>query len=639
MIQILTLSLSGTLLGLLLMLFRRICRNRLPSTLFYGAWLLVLLRLLLPLPGVLPALRNAGNTGNIQSTATAVSDEQPTLDYARGQTADVSGINIGDNGEQSALIGDGREVSVMEASPDAASADSAAVQETSGNRVIDRAGDLLTAAIRSLDKDGIWLWIWLAGALLALALKVASYVRFQKALKPTLQEADEGIAEVFRGFKQKRKPLLTCSRAVQTPMLVGLFHPAIVLPDSPMDDEMAANVLRHELMHYRRGDLLWKWASVAAFSIHWFNPLMSLFRREMDRVCELSCDECVLRHLDRAEAMGYGETLLDLAASHALPAGVVATTLGSEKRDLKERLEQIMKYKMQSRRMLAMSLALLLGFGICAAALAPQQSLAASENETQQETDDESEVQIPEGVTEETENTEITENIENTENTGTDVRQVTVSTVDEFLAAIAPDTTIFLTAGEYDLSDASDYGENLENGRYTWREAGDGDELVISGVTGLSVIFEGNPEEAVIMAEPRYANVLTFEDCEDITLRGFTAGHTEEPGQCVGGVLKFDGNDDVNVRDCVLYGCGVMGITAENSSDITVTDTEIRECSNGAVSFTACRGILMNGCDIHSCGEETIASRVIEFKNCYGAVIAGSDIYENYSAQFLTSSL
>lgn len=63
-----------------------------------------------------------------------------------------------------------------------------------------------------------------------------------------------------------------------------------------------------------RHDLLYKWLTAAVTSLHWFNPLMYLVRREVARRCELSCDEAVLHTLDQRGRRRYGETLLALAA-------------------------------------------------------------------------------------------------------------------------------------------------------------------------------------------------------------------------------------------------------------------------------------------------------------------------------------
>ena len=52
---LLALTLSGSVLTLLLLGLRYSVLRRMPSTVYYYAWLLVLLRFALPLPGLIPA--------------------------------------------------------------------------------------------------------------------------------------------------------------------------------------------------------------------------------------------------------------------------------------------------------------------------------------------------------------------------------------------------------------------------------------------------------------------------------------------------------------------------------------------------------------------------------------------------------
>ena len=177
--------------------------------------------------------------------------------------------------------------------------------------------------------------------------------------------------------------------------------------------------------------------------------------------------------------------------------------------------------------------------------------------------------------------------------------KVHVMTVDEFLAAIAPDTTIYLEPGVYDLSTAAGCGVT-ETDRYRWDLRFDGPSLVITGVDGLTIEGAG-AESVTIAAVPRYADVLGFERCAGLTLRGFTAGHTEEKGYCTGGVLYFDLCDDAVIDDCALFGCGIMGITASNCDDMNVSNTEIYDCEYGAVTLNDSNAVFDN-CDIHDNG-------------------------------------
>lgn len=173
---------------------------------------------------------------------------------------------------------------------------------------------------------------------------------------------------------------------------------------------------------------------------------------------------------------------------------------------------------------------------------------------------------------------------------------VTVTTADEFLAAIAPDTEIIVDAQLIDFSEASDYGKIVSGQYYYWNEAFDGPELYIDGVTNLTIRGSGEDRGAnVISSVPRYSNVLTFQNCSNIMVQGLTAGHTEEPGSCTGGVLRFLNSQDILVEDCGLFGCGTLGVIGYSSKNMQIINNEIYECSIGGVEFTNCDDVNVDG--------------------------------------------
>ena len=389
-------------------------------------------------------------------------------------------------------------------------------------------------------------------------------------------------------------------------MLLGVVRPMVVLPEREYTEQMLEDILRHELTHYRRGDVVHKWFAVAVYSLHWFNPITLLVRRELERECELSCDERLLRDMDRNEKQSYGETLLSLAATRALPRQVVATTLVTEKRNLKERLEHIMRFKRKGPATIALAMALLLLLCGCGAVAGPQTTAAPETAATAAPAPDKAA-----GGT------------------------VNVSTVDEFLAAIGPDTTIVFAPGMYDLSKAADYGKTGGE-YYSWTESYDGPELTISKVTGLTLRAQEDTEgDVTISAVPRYADVLYFKGCKDIALYDLTVGHTQEPGQCAGGVLNFDYCDNVLVNDCELYGCGIMGVQAKQCRTLHVTDTHIYDCSYGAVQLESCRDVLFDDCEIDGCYAYT---GLFEFIGCTECAVINSEISQNTAFRLVYSS-
>ncbi|MBR3238255.1 MAG: right-handed parallel beta-helix repeat-containing protein [Oscillospiraceae bacterium] len=223
---------------------------------------------------------------------------------------------------------------------------------------------------------------------------------------------------------------------------------------------------------------------------------------------------------------------------------------------------------------------------------------------------------------------------------------VRVSTVDELLAAIAPNTVIELAPGEYDLSTAANYGSKSDSPYYSWNSVwGDEDgkiraELVIQGVDGLTLRGSGL-EKTRIAAVPRYANVMKFIGCRKLALSNLTAGHTTEPGFCSGGVLYFENCTGTGIDACGLYGCGTIGVYASDCSDLTVANSRIYECSFNAVNVCQCRNVRIENCDICKHGKRKETGAGIALFDAYyseGFTVHGCRIYDNVSQMLLQSS-
>ena len=584
MTTLFALTLSGSALALLLFVLRLLFRKKIPNTVYYYAWLLVLLRFMLPLPGLI-------RTGDAERTETP----KPA--------AVITSVPV--EYEETVFV---REIEPAAKSP-AGEVSPVVVQETETPAPDEAAQAAKPAASIDWRSPVLWLSLWASGAAVCFLVTVISYARFSIRLSGSLEKPDVFIRTLYASIPG-HKPALYGSPVVKTPMMCGVFHPRIILPVQCGDEETLLNILRHELMHYRRRDTLYKWFSVAVLSLQWFNPLSWLIRREIDRACELSCDEMLLQSMDRAEKQSYGNTLLNMAASSSLPAGVVATTFSTEKKNLKERLEQIMHYKKGGARTLAAVLALVLLAG-CGVVAGPAMTSSPKEPELPEETRD----------------------------------VVKVSSMDELLAAIGPDTVIELAAGEYDLSTASNYGKDSHSSYYSWNEVWGEEgqtnaELVIHNVDGLTLRGAGL-EETTIAAVPRYANVIRFINCRDLEVADLTAGHTMEPGFCSGGVLRLESCGDVSVTGCGLYGCGTIGVDAMDTVALKVFGCHIYECSYEAVNLSTCRDVRIENCSVyrHGTREGTGGANAL-FAAYYsdGVVISSNDIYENAAQGVLNLS-
>ena len=311
---ILSMSLSASLLAIILLAVRPLTKNRLPKSVQYCLWVIVLLRLLLPMSFDGSLMDRLFYGSRIITTA----DYQTEAIMPEGAAAGSGDANT--EAVQNAGSGGG------------ANAESAGLPEN------------LKDAFPRLS-----MLFWLAGALLSLSASLAGYARFLKHLKKANTKATVGENEMLNGLLMGRGGVsLARNRFAATPMLIGIFRPCIIIPDMRYTDNQLENILLHEITHMRRYDIAVKWLALIAVSVHWFNPLAYLIRRELSEDCELACDEAVILAFSPEEKQAYGETLI-VASGVGYPAGVLQATMCEEKRNLKERLLSIMKHKKVSK--------------------------------------------------------------------------------------------------------------------------------------------------------------------------------------------------------------------------------------------------------------------------------------------------
>lgn len=168
-----------------------------------------------------------------------------------------------------------------------------------------------------------------------------------------------------------------------------------------------------------------------------------------------------------------------------------------------------------------------------------------------------------------------------------------VSTAGEFLEAIAPDVVIELAPGTYNLTEyLREASDNVSD--YVARTFTDGWQAEIHEVERLT-IRGAKVGKVEVVSEPRYSDVLYFNDCSDIVIENITFGHTIEQGNCEGAVLAFDYCRKISLDSLDLYGCGTYGVVADHTVGIALKDCIIRECSYGIVDLI-CSDTIFEGC-------------------------------------------
>ena len=214
-------------------------------------------------------------------------------------------------------------------------------------------------------------------------------------------------------------------------------------------------------------------------------------------------------------------------------------------------------------------------------------------------------------------------------------QEITVSTVDEFLAALGSDVCITLAPGSYDLTTASDYGKETAGQAYVWTPCYDGYQLELQDLHNLTIRADGK-DTTDLLTVPRTVNVLLLNRCTRILLEGFTAGHTESGEMCNGGVIRLQDCEDAELLGLGLYGCGTIGVDVSGMENLTVSDCEIYDCSAAGIRTDNLSDMTVENCQFHDIGTaDNQASSLLMLNSSTGVTVTGCVLQNNISMTLL----
>lgn len=367
---LLSLSLSGTLLLLLVFLAKPLYRNRLSRRWQYYIWLVVALRFVLP-------FSSEHSFSNIL--------------FEKAEPLFTAGTNIltgayDDSGNNSAA---GPDDTAQKSS--SAGTDGTIEKDPATDRDVVYETDTMAGPNAAFGPEGSDPWngtaifciffLWLAVASMLFARKITIYRNFLHFVKAAGTQVSDMetlhlLADCAARQRVGRKVQLYTSPSISSPVLTGILHPAILLPvrDQDISDsrygEQLTCIFTHELIHCRRLDMLYRWFIQLVLCLHWFNPLVRLLEKETGKSCELACDEAVTQSLDEDGRRAYGNTLLAFLRTDSLNRNSFASVpLKEDAEDLKERLGVIMKSQKSTKIMALLALLATFVVGIAFGAL------------------------------------------------------------------------------------------------------------------------------------------------------------------------------------------------------------------------------------------------------------------------------
>lgn len=197
-------------------------------------------------------------------------------------------------------------------------------------------------------KDNLWI-IWIFGVIVFSCSQLAGVIIFKRKLKVSSkdierQETKDLFCECCHKINTHKKITLKVCEDIGTPMATGLFTPVITIPTEEFDSSILKMIFCHELMHHKRKDLHIKGISFVALALHWFNPVIYMLHKELNKDCELSCDFQVIKNMNNDEKRYYGLAILKVIGSSLNKRMTLSTSMAaSSKKQLKERLSMIKK--------------------------------------------------------------------------------------------------------------------------------------------------------------------------------------------------------------------------------------------------------------------------------------------------------
>lgn len=303
--------LTSSVLILALLALRQLFRRTVSRRMQYALWLLVLVRLLVPL--------NVGTLAhNVLSAAEPV---QAVVE----ERLDTPVLYVQDGTERRpAQLLPGKESQGDPQSPPSDAAQSAPADEYS----------IVTPTYRTVTLSEALTYVWYAGMAGVGAWFLFTNLRFARALRK---------ARTPYRVEGCRYPVYLVPE-LPSPCLFGVLRPAVYLNEKALQSPDALRfVLAHEQTHARHLDPLWSLLRGVCLTVYWFDPLVWLAAVLSREDGELACDEGTLRALGADERTAYGKTLLTLVPVCDKPQNPLlgATTMTSGKRSLKERITRI----------------------------------------------------------------------------------------------------------------------------------------------------------------------------------------------------------------------------------------------------------------------------------------------------------
>lgn len=375
-------GIASAILSVLLLLITWVSRRRLSSRIYLAGWIIALVMLLVPayallgtvdlhLPGngaAFPAAqyRDAYSQNMERSILRVFGTGTGSTAKAAADDNTAVGASAANN-ENHANQNSTNETNTA-TSANAASVSDTAAQTASGGAINGGAinGGTIVGATGSSGNSEPSLReflfvVWVIGAAVIAICKSYRYLRFKRAIMRDSIPDDGTWSPLLP--ESVRSHIRVREAKVPSPIVFGVVHPTVLIPERTQSTESIRYALMHEGLHVARHDLLLRTIAEGAAVLHWFNPFAWLIRNKITQYSENACDEAVAVQLSLDERKSYALSILDFMDYSTTPEPQYPATLMSfsgEAEHVKRRLKHIMEFKTMKKPAVIFSASIIL---------------------------------------------------------------------------------------------------------------------------------------------------------------------------------------------------------------------------------------------------------------------------------------
>lgn len=191
--------------------------------------------------------------------------------------------------------------------------------------------------------------IWFIGMCVIVLWQILCFIRFNSEIKKSVLAIEPHVLLALKRAKEKTNVTgeikVFYSKSIQSPIFLGVFKPKIILHNNTLSEKSLEYVFLHELVHFKRRDLLLKLLMLTVQALHWFNPIIYLVKKEFTLFLENSCDECVVSELDKTARKDYGLAILDSISTKKYINLGLAFSITNGSASIERRLSNMLKFK------------------------------------------------------------------------------------------------------------------------------------------------------------------------------------------------------------------------------------------------------------------------------------------------------